>query len=89
MLLDDFPQDRANELADKLSSGQWTHDYPLTIEMLKQLGLPITTNLPAEVYDLMDLYPQAGRQRPSVTYVPVPYGEPAKAPPPQPAKGRD
>ncbi len=29
-LLDDFPEDRAKELAEQLTSGQWTHDYPLT-----------------------------------------------------------
>jgi ClpP class serine protease len=75
-LLDDFPADRANELADKLSSGQWTHDYPLTIDQLAELGLPVKTDLPREVYDLMDLYPQSG-MRPSVQYVPIPYREPA------------
>jgi ClpP class serine protease len=77
-LLDDFPADRANELADKLSSGQWTHDYPLTIDQLSELGLPVKTDLPLEVYDLMDLYPQSG-MRPSVQYVPIPYREPAGA----------
>ncbi len=76
VLLDDFPQERASELAEQLSSGRWTHDYPLTIEVLTGLGLPAVTGLPVEVYELMDLYPQAGRQRPSVTYVPIPYGEP-------------
>jgi ClpP class serine protease len=79
-LLDDFPADRANELADKLSSGQWTHDYPLTIDQLAELGLPVKTDLPREVYDLMDLYPQSG-MRPSVQYVPIPYREPAGARP--------
>jgi ClpP class serine protease len=77
-LLDDFPADRANELADKLSSGQWTHDYPLTIDQLAELGLPVKTDLPLEVYELMDLYPQSG-MRPSVQYVPMPYREPAGA----------
>jgi ClpP class serine protease len=77
-LLDDFPADRANELADKLSSGQWTHDYPLTIDQLAELGLPVKTDLPREVYELMDLYPQSG-MRPSVQYVPVPYRDPAGA----------
>ena len=76
VLLDDFPADRANDLADKLSSGQWTHDFPLTVEKLTELGLPINTDLPREVYELMDLYPQVGRQRPSVQYVPLPYREP-------------
>jgi ClpP class serine protease len=82
-LLDDFPADRANQLADELTSGKWTHDYPLTIDQLKALGLPVTTDLPLEVYELMDLYPQVGRQRPSVHYVPIPYREPAEATPPR------
>ena len=75
-LLDDFPAERANELAEQLTSGKWTHDYPLTVDQLNDLGLPVKTDLPHEVYDLMDLYPQAGRQRPSVQYVPMPYREP-------------
>jgi ClpP class serine protease len=83
-LLDDFPPERANALAEQLTSGQWTHDYPLTIDQLTELGLPVKTELPLEVYDLMDLYPQVGRQRPSVQYVPMPYHEPAA---PRPAHG--
>ena len=79
-LLDDFTADRANELADKLTSGEWTHDYPLSIEVLGEFGLPVKTDLPVEVYELMDLYPQSG-MRPSVQYVPVPYREPAGARP--------
>jgi ClpP class serine protease len=77
VLRDDFPQDRAQYLTNELTSGKWTHDYPLTVEMLVALGLPVTTNLPLEAFELMDLYPQVGRQRPSVQYVPVPYPEPA------------
>jgi hypothetical protein len=46
------------------------------VEKLTELGLPINTNLPREVYELMDLYPQVGRQRPSVQYVPLPYRDP-------------
>ena len=37
-LLDDFPAERANELAEQLTSGQWTHDYPLTIDQLTRAG---------------------------------------------------
>ena len=72
MLLDDFPAERANELAEQLSSGQWTHDYPLTIEQLTQMGLPVRPTSRCEVFELMDLYPQVGKQRPSVQYVPDP-----------------
>jgi ClpP class serine protease len=80
LLGDDFPEDRAEYLTTELTSGKWTHDYPLTVETLVTLGLPVTTNLPVEVFELMDLYPQLGRQRPSVQYVPVPY--PERIPPP-------
>jgi ClpP class serine protease len=80
VLSDDLPEERAQFLTNELSSGKWTHDYPLTVEKLVSLGLPVTTNLPGEVFELMDLYPQGGRQRPSVQYVPMPYPEPALPP---------
>jgi ClpP class serine protease len=76
VLGDDFPEERAQYLTNELTSGKWTHDYPLSVETLVRLGFPVTTNLPVEVFELMDLYPQVGRQRPSVQYVPVPYPEP-------------
>ena len=78
VLRDDHPAEKATELADKLSSGQWTHDFPLTVEMLRELGLPVATNIPVEVFELMELYPQLGRQRPSVQFVPMPYRDPAQ-----------
>jgi ClpP class serine protease len=74
MLAQRFDRDKALELAQKLTSGQWTHDYPLTCEELSKLGLPpICADMPNEIYRLMDLYPQPAQNRPSVQYVPVPY----------------
>jgi len=84
VLLDDFPEERAQEIAQQLSSGRWTHDYPLTLEHLAQIGLPVSAELMPEVFELMDLYPQLGRQRPSVQYVPLPYREPLPTQPAQP-----
>jgi ClpP class serine protease len=66
-----LPKPKAVALATTLSDGRWTHDFPITVEMAKGLGLPVTTDMPRTVYDLMDLYPQAGRGRPSVLYVPL------------------
>jgi ClpP class serine protease len=83
VLLDDFPEERAQQIADQLTSGQWTHDYPLTFEALAQIGLPVSRELPTEAFELMDLYPQVGRQRPSVQYVPLPYREPLPTAPGQ------
>ncbi len=37
----------------------------------KDLGLPISTDMPPIIYDIMDLYPQSGSGRPSVLYVPL------------------
>ena len=54
-------------------------------EALADIGLPVSKELPEEAFQLMDLYPQAGRQRPSVQYVPIPYRE---APSTQPTAGR-
>jgi ClpP class serine protease len=63
----------AVELAEKLGSGEWTHDYPISVEQARSLGLKVSTEMPIEVYQLMNLYPQSGVGRPSVQYIPVPY----------------
>lgn len=64
---------RAEELADLLATGTWTHDYPIEVEEARQLGLPVTTEMPEEVYQLMALYRQSAQKRPSVLYIPTPY----------------
>jgi ClpP class serine protease len=56
-----------------LSEGRWTHDYPITVEEARELGLPASTEMPESVYKLMTLYRQSGQRRPSVQYIPVPY----------------
>ena len=69
----------ATNLAEILASGRWTHDYPLFAEEARQLGLPVSTEVPTEVYQLMNLFPQSGVGRPTVEYIPVPY--PSHRPP--------
>jgi ClpP class serine protease len=73
ILAEHLPEERAQELAQVLSEGRWTHDYPFTVEEAKELGLPVTTEMPEVVYKLMALYRQPGQRRPSVQYIPVPY----------------
>lgn len=68
-----YTEDLAADLADKLASGIWTHDYPISVEEANKLGLNITTEIPDEIYQLMNLYPQAAQRRPSVEYIPMPY----------------
>jgi ClpP class serine protease len=73
LLRDKMEPETAQELARLLSSGRWTHDYPLTAEQLKEFGLPVRVGLPEKVYELMELYPQPSQRRPSVQYIPAPY----------------
>lgn len=77
---------RAQELAEVLSSGRWTHDYPITVEEARDLGLLVSTEMPEEVYKLMNLYPQTSQRRPSVEYIPLPY-TPRPRQPAKPAGG--
>lgn len=66
--------ERAKRIAHELTSGHWTHDYPISVEQAQQMGLPVSTELPDAVRQMMRLYPQPRGRRPSVEYIPVPYG---------------
>jgi len=67
-----YSADKAEELARILTEGRWTHDYPITYEEATRLGLHVTKGIPAELYQLMSLYPQPVRHQPSVEYLPIP-----------------
>jgi ClpP class serine protease len=65
--------DRAASIAEKLATGTWTHDYPISAVEAKDLGLPVSTSMPKEILDLMKLYPQPVRSRVGgVEYLPIP-----------------
>jgi ClpP class serine protease len=64
--------DKAETIAEELAGGHYTHDDPITVAEARAFGLPVSTGLPREAYDLMELYPQEGRRRPSVQFVPLP-----------------
>jgi ClpP class serine protease len=64
-----MPEHVREALASDLSEGRWTHDYPITVEEARKLGLTISTAMPPEVLELMALYPQPVRRQ-SVEYSP-------------------
>ena len=82
LLLEHHSEADAERIATALADGQWTHDYPLYVEELTELGITVSTDLPRSVHDLMDLYPQTSQRRPGVEFIPIPYPprttEPAK-----------
>ena len=63
---------KAEKLAELLSTGTWTHDYPITVETAKALGLNVSTEMPPEIFQLMSLFPQPVKKIPSVEYLPMP-----------------
>jgi ClpP class serine protease len=71
VLLKHMPEKRAIGVATVLTEGRFTHDFPITVQMARDLGLKVSTDMPRTVYDLMDLDPQSGGVRPSVWYVPM------------------
>jgi ClpP class serine protease len=78
LLKDEIPSpkiapENIERIIDKLTTGQITHDCPITVEEATQLGLPITVGLPRSIYQLMEFYPQPQGGRPSVQYIPTPY----------------
>ncbi|WP_322493671.1 SDH family Clp fold serine proteinase [Chloroflexus sp.] len=72
LLRDKMTVEKAEEVAHTLASGIWTHDYPITVDEARELGLPISTEIPEEIYQIMALYPQTAQRRPSVEYIPAP-----------------
>ena len=72
LLKDRYGEKKAKELAQILTEGRWTHDYPITVEEAKRLGLHVSTDVPEEVYELMQLYPQPMKQRGTVEFMPYP-----------------
>jgi ClpP class serine protease len=90
LLKDDVPQQKIapeniERIVEFLTTGQVTHDYPITVEEATDLGLPVTVGLPSAIYNLMELYPQPQGGRPSVQYIPLPYDRRPALPEP---KGR-
>ncbi len=78
ILSDKMDPEKAKETARIMATGTWTHDYPIMVDEARKLGFPVSTDMPKEVYELMALYPQPHQQRPSVQYIPSPYGAPKK-----------
>lgn len=70
LLAEHLPDAEAARIATMLSTGTWTHDHPLTAEVARLLGLPVTSGLDPDIYALMRLYPQPVRQQPVVEYLP-------------------
>lgn len=71
-LLDGYDEEQAGKIADLLTEGRWTHDYPIMFDEAVQIGLHVRSDLPDDIMRLMTLFPQPVRRNPSVEYLPAP-----------------
>ncbi len=80
LLLEHQTPEKADQIAKMLSDGRWTHDYPISHDQAKAMGLLVNDQMPREVYELMEHYPQTRQRRPGVEFIPAPYRPSAPAP---------
>ncbi len=71
-LLKHMDEEQAEKTAKKLTQGTWTHDYPIDVREMAEMGINVNTDMPPDVYTLMSLFPQPRSARPSVEYNPGP-----------------
>ena len=55
-------------IAEQLSSGRWTHDYPIHFNEAREIGLNVSLDMPKEIMGLMALFPETLRRTPSVRF---------------------
>ena len=56
---DKLGREGAEKLAKELVHTSYPHDWPLLPNKLREMGLPVKVGIPPEIYQLMELYPQA------------------------------
>lgn len=89
LMANGMPAEQAERVADRLTQGYYTHDYAISADEARAMGLNVSTHLPQEIYQLMALYPQPVQRTAGVDYVPVPYHpEPTPPQPQRPVRGR-
>ena len=72
LLADRYPEETVEELSRLLSEGTWTHDYAVTFDTARDLGLNVSHAVDPAILELMELFPQSVQRVPSVEYLPGP-----------------
>ncbi|MBI1392099.1 MAG: hypothetical protein GC152_05085 [Alphaproteobacteria bacterium] len=60
-------ENAAIAVAEQLSSGRWTHDYPIEASEARELGLNVSNDVPDDIMEIMRLFPDK-MSRTSTTY---------------------
>jgi ClpP class serine protease len=59
----------AANIAQLLSSGRWTHDYPIEAAEAREIGLNVKSEVPADIMELIGLFPNAVRRSTSAKWI--------------------
>lgn len=70
LLPDRYSDEEKRNIAEMLTQGHWTHDFPIDVDTARSLGLNVNTHVPKEIYELMNLFPQPIRNASEVRYEP-------------------
>ena len=70
-----YDEKTIQKIIDKLASGDFTHDSPVTYQEARKMGLRVNNKIPKEVHRLMEFYPQDQRQQPAVQFIPKSDGD--------------
>ena len=56
IISDKYSEETAHKLAKALTEGKWTHDYPITVDKAKELGLNIKTEILKMCYVQLEVH---------------------------------
>ena len=62
-------ENAAIAIAEQLSSGRWTHDYPIIGDEAREIGLNVSNAMPKDIMDLMEMFPDTVRRTGSVRFI--------------------
>ncbi|MEX6634131.1 SDH family Clp fold serine proteinase [Hyphococcus lacteus] len=62
-------ENAAVSISQQLSSGRWTHDYPIAYGEAKEIGLNVSRDMPKEIMEMMALFPDSLKRNKSVKYI--------------------
>lgn len=60
LLAGKYPDSVSDTLAVMLPEGKWTHDFPITFDFAKELGLHVDSDVPPEVFEIDDTLSPTG-----------------------------
>ena len=67
LLLGKLSEEGACSVADDLISGKYFHGHAVTVDDARQIGLKVSTDMPREIIEVLELFPRQERQS-SVKY---------------------